>query len=292
MAGPSPRKESKTVEKGSSPLNIVQLRDTDDDMDYDDGDDDDLQGSDDLWRGPLEKRLKVSLSDANPSQVNDFTILDALGEPMFDPTLIHHPNSTEWFPSDHVAEYVLCHLRHSLDKATRNKLRSECPRPSLPCKITSTRVIDPNMVLFFSKFGKDPKKGVDRAWSICQDRLLDLVGPLTRILDLAEDARLEGSQIDPEALSNWAQRAIWQAETFREATLHKRGPLLIGSPHSDLTIRPPRPCSTIDFRECSRRGEDVLCLDVHHMCVEVSLSVPLVVEFYIMRIPVENGWEQ
>ncbi|KAJ1124324.1 hypothetical protein NDU88_002785 [Pleurodeles waltl] len=153
IAGPSPRKESKTVEKGPSPLNIIQLRDTDDDMEYDNGDNDDLQGPDDLWQGPLEKRLKVSLSDANPSQVNDFTVLDALGEPMFDPTLIHHPNSTEWFPSDHVAEYVLCHLRHSLDKATRNKLRSECPRPSLPFKITSTPVIDPNMVLFFSKFG-------------------------------------------------------------------------------------------------------------------------------------------
>ncbi|KAJ1137368.1 hypothetical protein NDU88_003777 [Pleurodeles waltl] len=64
------------------------------------------------------------------------------------------------------------------------------------------------MFLFFTKFGKDPKKGVDRAWSNCQDRLLDLVGPLTRIFDLAEEAKMEGSQVDPETLSNWAQRAI------------------------------------------------------------------------------------
>ncbi|KAJ1215174.1 hypothetical protein NDU88_002783 [Pleurodeles waltl] len=64
------------------------------------------------------------------------------------------------------------------------------------------------MLLFFTKFGKDPKKGVDRAWSNCQDRLLDLVGPLTRIFDLAKDAKLEGSHVDPDTLSNWAQRAI------------------------------------------------------------------------------------
>ncbi|KAJ1193692.1 hypothetical protein NDU88_002988 [Pleurodeles waltl] len=64
------------------------------------------------------------------------------------------------------------------------------------------------MLLFFTKFGKDPKKGVNRAWSNCQDRLLDLVGPLTRILDLAEEAKAEGGQVDPETLSNWAQRAI------------------------------------------------------------------------------------
>ncbi|XP_069092103.1 uncharacterized protein [Pleurodeles waltl] len=64
------------------------------------------------------------------------------------------------------------------------------------------------MLLFFTKFGKDPKKGVDRAWSNCQDRLLDLVGPLTRIFDLAEEAKMEGSQVDPDTLSNLAQQAI------------------------------------------------------------------------------------
>ncbi|KAJ1176494.1 hypothetical protein NDU88_001772 [Pleurodeles waltl] len=195
VAGPSPRKEINMVEKGPSPLNITQLRDTDDDMEFDDGENDDTPGFDDPWQGPLEKRQKNYLSDFNPSSlINDFTVLDALGEPMFDPTLIHHPNSTEWFPSEHVAEYVSLHLRHSLDKSTRNKLRSECPRPSLPHSITSTPVIDPNMVLFFSKYGKDPKKGVDRAWSVCQDRLLDLVGPLTRILDLAEEASCCGNE--------------------------------------------------------------------------------------------------
>ncbi|XP_069098274.1 olfactory receptor 1468-like [Pleurodeles waltl] len=64
------------------------------------------------------------------------------------------------------------------------------------------------MLLFFTKFGKDPKKGVDRAWSNCQASLLDLVSPLTRIFDLAEEAKIEGSQVDPDILSNSAQRAI------------------------------------------------------------------------------------
>ncbi|KAJ1084571.1 hypothetical protein NDU88_004717 [Pleurodeles waltl] len=56
------------------------------------------------------------------------------------------------------------------------------------------------MLLFFTKFGKDPKKGVDRAWSNSQNRLLDLVEPLTRIVDLAEGAKTEGTLVDPEIL--------------------------------------------------------------------------------------------
>ncbi|KAJ1181781.1 hypothetical protein NDU88_006980 [Pleurodeles waltl] len=104
VAGPSPRKELNTVETDPSPLEITQLRDTDDDMDYNGGDFDDIQDPDDLWQGPSEKRQKNSPFDSSSSRVYDFTVLDALGEPMFDPTLIHHPNSTEWFPSDHVAE--------------------------------------------------------------------------------------------------------------------------------------------------------------------------------------------
>ncbi|KAJ1186551.1 hypothetical protein NDU88_003332 [Pleurodeles waltl] len=104
-AGPSPRKELNTVETDPSPLKVTQLRDTDDDMDYNDGEYDDIQDPDDLWQGPLEKRQKMFPFDSSSSRVYDYTVLDALGEPMFDPTLIHHPNSTEWFPSDHVAEY-------------------------------------------------------------------------------------------------------------------------------------------------------------------------------------------
>ncbi|KAJ1105776.1 hypothetical protein NDU88_003181 [Pleurodeles waltl] len=79
-----PRKEVNTVEKGPFHLNITQLTDTDDDMEFDDMDDDDTQDFDDLWQGPLEKRSKISLSDSDLSaNNNNFTILDGLGEPTF-----------------------------------------------------------------------------------------------------------------------------------------------------------------------------------------------------------------
>ncbi|KAJ1084580.1 hypothetical protein NDU88_004726 [Pleurodeles waltl] len=156
--------------------------------------------NDDIYdNGPLEKRCKVSPSVSSPHLVSD-DLVDHDGEPMYDPTSIHHPNSSEWFPSDHVSDYISFYLRHVLNKASRNKLKSERPRVSLPFKVAYTPSIDPNMLLFFTKFGKDPKKGVDRAWSNSQDRLLDLVEPLTRIFDLAEEAKMEGTLVDPEIL--------------------------------------------------------------------------------------------
>ncbi|KAJ1126015.1 hypothetical protein NDU88_004428 [Pleurodeles waltl] len=164
-----------------------------------------------IWSGPVETRRKTSLDvlgESSKSNDNNDSLLDFAGQPMFDPTLIRHPKSTEWTLCEHVAAYVSKKLRQPLDKLVRNRLKSECPRPSLPNNITATPLIDPNMLMFFTKFGKDPKKGVDRAWTNCQERLLDLSSPLTRILDLAEEARMEGKKVDPVVLSNWAQMAI------------------------------------------------------------------------------------
>ncbi|KAJ1174100.1 hypothetical protein NDU88_005923 [Pleurodeles waltl] len=178
-AGPSTREVLKSG-PSLSPIQITQLRDTDDDDDDSPSHTDDMDGSSDPFScGPLEKRRKISPSDGGDVHPVSHILVDHAGEPLFDPSLMVHPNSKEWYPSDHVADYVSFFLRHPLDKATRNKLKSECPRPSLPDNITSTPIIDPNMLMFFTKFGKDPKKGVDRAWSGCQDKLLDLVGPLT-----------------------------------------------------------------------------------------------------------------
>ncbi|KAJ1084636.1 hypothetical protein NDU88_004782 [Pleurodeles waltl] len=171
------------------------MGDSDTDKDTDKDDPDKM-----IWSGPVEKKRKTSLNILGESSKTKpkSTLLDFAGQPMFDPSLIRHPNSTEWTPCDH----VLKNLRQPLDKLVRNRHKSECPRPSLPSNITNTPVIDPNMIMFFTKFGRDPKKGVDRAWTNCQDRLLDLSGPLTRILDLAEEARMEGKKVDPVILSN------------------------------------------------------------------------------------------
>ncbi|KAJ1176640.1 hypothetical protein NDU88_001911 [Pleurodeles waltl] len=161
-SGPSTREVSKSGPP-PSPVHVTHLRDTDDDDD-DSSHTDDMDGSADPFLcGPLEKRRKISPSDGGAVHPVSHMLVDQAGEPLFDTSFMVHPNSKEWYPSDHVADYVSFFLRHPLDKATRNKLKSECPRPSLPNNITSTPVIDPNMLMFFTKFGKDPKKGVDRA---------------------------------------------------------------------------------------------------------------------------------
>ncbi|KAJ1145127.1 hypothetical protein NDU88_011419 [Pleurodeles waltl] len=183
---------------------IEDIRDTDDDGDdIDSNTDNEDTNTSDFWIGPPPKKTIPASADQAHSP-----LLDSDGNPMFDPGLIHHPNSTEWLPSEHVANYILAKLRLPLDKQVRAKLRSECPRPSLPLHITATPSIDPSLLTFFSKFGKDPRKGVDRAWALCQDKVLDLVSPLSRIFDLAESARINDESIDPEELSLWIQRAF------------------------------------------------------------------------------------
>lgn len=127
---------------------------------------------------------------------------------MFDPEDIVHPRSSEWAPADKVTEYVALRIRKPLDKDARNCLRAECPRPSLEGKVALTPEIDTRKATFLQKFMRDPKKGIDRSWRSCQDKLLVVLGPLTKILDMAEEAKTSGSIISPDSLSGWAQRAI------------------------------------------------------------------------------------
>ncbi|XP_078510340.1 uncharacterized protein LOC144770021 [Lissotriton helveticus] len=181
-------------------LVIDTIPDTDDDDD-DMGDTDDSTGLLHLLDSPSPKKARLDAFASEP-------VLDSEGQPMFDPSSIRHPNSTEWFPTPHVGEYISSKLRLPLDKSVRAKLKSECPKPSLPCHVTVTPSIDQPLLTFFSKFGKDPRRGVDKAWSACQDKLLDVVGPLARVLDMAETARLEGSDLDPEEISLWLQRSF------------------------------------------------------------------------------------
>ncbi|KAJ1180246.1 hypothetical protein NDU88_005468 [Pleurodeles waltl] len=104
-----PTREAKSSGLPSSPLNILHLRDTDSD-----GDDDVLQDTvddDDYFDGLPEKRRKISPHEYSPHLVPE-DLVDPVGEPLFDPTSIHHPNSSEWFPSDHVSDYVSFYLRH------------------------------------------------------------------------------------------------------------------------------------------------------------------------------------
>ncbi|KAJ1134599.1 hypothetical protein NDU88_001050 [Pleurodeles waltl] len=68
--------------------------------------------------------------------------------------------------------------------------------------------LDERMATFLGKCLQHPKKDINQSWCAYQDKLLDLVGPLTHILGMAEDAKASWSLIPPEVISGWAQRAI------------------------------------------------------------------------------------
>ncbi|KAJ1106840.1 hypothetical protein NDU88_004238 [Pleurodeles waltl] len=138
------------------------------------------------------KSKKCHLDNSDPSSPPAKNLL-------FDPDNIIHPKSTEWTPCPEVAAYVQSKLRKSFEKDVRSTLRSECPRPALKGKVADTPELDPR---------RDPKKGIYRTWRGCQDKLLDISGPLTKILDLAIQAKELQEPIDPDTLLEWAQRAI------------------------------------------------------------------------------------
>ncbi|KAJ1096753.1 hypothetical protein NDU88_001884 [Pleurodeles waltl] len=100
-SGPSTREVFKSG-SSLSPIQITQLRDTDDDDDDSPSHTDDMDGSSDPFScGPLEKGRKISPGDVHPVS---HILVDHAGEPLFDPSLMVHPNSKEWYPSDHVAD--------------------------------------------------------------------------------------------------------------------------------------------------------------------------------------------
>ncbi|KAJ1215184.1 hypothetical protein NDU88_002793 [Pleurodeles waltl] len=51
-------------------------------------------------------------------------------------------------------------------------------------------------------------KGLDHAWKRCHDKLLDILVPITKIVELAVQAKESNSQLDPGTVLEWAQRAM------------------------------------------------------------------------------------
>ncbi|KAJ1148326.1 hypothetical protein NDU88_001163 [Pleurodeles waltl] len=143
-------------------------------------------------RSGLSKRKKTETAKAPPPKAPRVLT--------FSPEEIIHPRSSSWASPPDVAEYLQNHFRAGFDKDMRARLRAECPRPDLEGKVTDTPDIDPTMVIFLKKWAKDPKKGLDRAWRLCQDKVLDLSGPLAKILEMAYVAKESKSPIDPDIL--------------------------------------------------------------------------------------------
>ncbi|KAM4749018.1 stereocilin [Rhinophrynus dorsalis] len=155
-----------------------------------------------------EKNKSADLSNNTKSNPDIVTILEARGDPLFDPEGIKHPRSSEWSPISHIGQYLENWVRKPLNSTTRSKLRAECPRPVVNNKVCETPILDSKIVQFLSKSGKDPRKGIDRSLKACQDKLLDILGPITKIFELAEEALKSKSPVDVHVLRGWVQRAI------------------------------------------------------------------------------------
>ncbi|KAJ1169167.1 hypothetical protein NDU88_001073 [Pleurodeles waltl] len=137
------------------------------------------------------------------------TEVSPLNNVCFDLENIIHPRSTEWVPCPEVAHYVQDSMRKVFDKDIRSTLCSGCPQPALIGKVADTPELDSSMATVLKKFAKDIKKGLDRAWKECQDKLLDIAGPLTKILELVVQAKESHAPLHPEMVLEWAQRAIY-----------------------------------------------------------------------------------
>lgn len=129
------------------------------------------------------------------------------GEGMFNPESLPHCAWFKWTPKPRVAKYLVERMRTPLDKDVRNRLKEDCPRPYVEDRVTATPTLDP-AVINIAQYIKDPKKGIDRSWRACQDKLLDITGPLAKILEMAETAKTAGELVDPTVLIGLAQRAI------------------------------------------------------------------------------------
>ncbi|KAJ1157990.1 hypothetical protein NDU88_010686 [Pleurodeles waltl] len=140
------------------------------------------------------------LNNDTPSSSSKDVIIDPLGEEMFNPHNIKHPKSAVWYPLEHVAKCITKLIRHPLEKGARNLLRAECSRPVIQDKVCPTSNLDSELITFLSKLGIDPRKGLKRSLKSCQDRLLDVVGPLARIIDMVEEVHTNDLPLDVNLL--------------------------------------------------------------------------------------------
>lgn len=87
-------------------------------------------------------------------------------------------------------------------------MRDECLRPLVPNALCETPIVDPKVVTFLSKSALSPREGLKSALKVCQEKLLDVLGPLTKIFELVKAVRLTDQPLDPSEVTGWIQRAI------------------------------------------------------------------------------------
>ncbi|CAH2249879.1 Hypothetical predicted protein [Pelobates cultripes] len=169
-------------------------------------------------------------------------LLDPQGNPLFDPDGLCHPRSAECEPLGYIAQYVARRMRTPLSKEGRNKLRAECPRPSLPGLASKTPEVDPQISQFLNKSGWKSKKGLDFSLKGCQDMILDTLGPLSKLYKLLDAAKAGDSALDVDVAIGWVQCAICllgNANTAMSAERRKAILLKIDPKLTTMTVVEP-----------------------------------------------------
>ncbi|CAH2282341.1 Hypothetical predicted protein [Pelobates cultripes] len=68
--------------------------------------------------------------------------------------------------------------------------------------------VDPKITQFLGKSDWKAKKVLDYSLRHCQDKVLDVLGPVANIFDMVKAALTEGTPIDLLAIRGWIQRSI------------------------------------------------------------------------------------
>lgn len=86
---------------------------------------------------------------------------------------------------------------------------TKCPRTTVPNAVCETPVVGQKGHHFRVKSTGSPRKGLELALKACQDKLLDVLGPLTKIFELAKAASLTEQLLDSSEVTSWIQRAMY-----------------------------------------------------------------------------------
>ncbi|KAJ1176826.1 hypothetical protein NDU88_002093 [Pleurodeles waltl] len=171
----------------------------------------------------LHDRAAITVGEIEKSLKEKGIIKDPQGSDKFSPDRIKHPRSAEWWLLTHVAEFLKLWIRRPLEKEARAVTRAECARPVVKNKACVTPDLDPDPISFLFKLGRDPREGLERALKQYQDKLLDVIGSLAKIMDMAEEAKSKDVPVDFDLLQGWSQRAVcflWNANAALVAESH------------------------------------------------------------------------
>ncbi|KAJ1097023.1 hypothetical protein NDU88_002152 [Pleurodeles waltl] len=128
--------------------------------------DEELVNDNDLDEYVLDLEYKDGFEDelgGNLTTKNSEDLLDSLGEKLFEPKDVRHLRGKEWWPLDYVASYIKAKLRKPLEKDERNVMRVECSRLVIDVKVCLTPNLDPEMITYLFKLGRDPRKGLEKS---------------------------------------------------------------------------------------------------------------------------------